>query len=246
MDQILYHNPHTPSCPWYDITEKFGAPNIKWCEETLCQWISEPANTWSNALYIIVAIYFLFQWRKHAFLPLRYAPIGILILGSFSLIHHMSNFYLTQTLDFIGMFICVYNLLLMNIHRLVKLTKVQYISILILLISLSTLAVHVTYVIDIPIQGAVIGLALLIVLTEILCVYRNKGAKNYNSFFISIFFLIIAGCCVAVDINKTWCDPTNHWIQGHALWHIFSAVMFYYIYMHYQLLWNSKKMSQLS
>ena len=38
-------NPHGVGCPWHSITETWGAPNVKWCEETLCQWISEPANT---------------------------------------------------------------------------------------------------------------------------------------------------------------------------------------------------------
>lgn len=245
MLDSLYTNPHGLSCPWYEMTEKFGAPNVKWCEETLCQWISEPANTWSNVLYILVAIYFLFQWRNHPFLPLRYAPIGIFLMGTFSLIYHLSNFYPTQFLDFLGMFLCIYNLLMMNIHRLIKLSRVQYLSIYILLISLSSLTVHLAYISHIPVQATVLVMVSAIVVTEILCIYKKKGGKNYKDYFIGFIFLVLAASCSVLDVKRIWCDPSNHWLQGHAMWHILSALMIFYMHLYYQQLWNSKKLSQL-
>ena len=35
----------------------FGAPDIKYCEETLCQIISEPSNTWSNLALVFAGVY---------------------------------------------------------------------------------------------------------------------------------------------------------------------------------------------
>jgi len=29
------------------------------------------------------------------------------------------------------------------------------------------------------------------------------------------------------------CDPENHWVQGHALWHVFSAIGVTMIYLHH-------------
>ena len=99
-------NPHGVGCPWHSITETWGAPNVKWCEETLCQWISEPANTWSNLAYIFAAI---LLWKTKTKKPsvrtrLNYFSFAIAFCGIGSFIYHASNNRLTQFLDFLGMF----------------------------------------------------------------------------------------------------------------------------------------------
>jgi hypothetical protein len=245
MSQNFYPNPHGPSCPWYDFAEKYGAPNVKWCEETLCQWVSEPANTWSNALYVIIAIYLFYRWRKHAFLPLRYAAHGVFLMGAFSLVYHLSNFYPTQTLDFLGMFLCIYNLLFMNIHRLFPLKKKHYFVAFSLTTFFSMAAMHVAYINHIPIQATVLVIVIAIIITEVVAFFKKLGASNYKNFALALFFLVLGASSSALDLKRVQCDPTNHWIQGHAMWHIFTAIMMYFIHKHYELLWNSKKMKQL-
>lgn len=242
---MFYPNPHGQTCPWHNAAEKFGAPNLKWCEETLCQWISEPANTWSNGLYILIGVYLFYQWKKHAFLPLRYSSIGIIIMGVSSLIYHLSNFYLTQLLDFFGMFVCIYNLLFMNIHRLHRLTKREYLSYYISAIILSLFIVHWAYISHIPYQASVMVIVLLIFLTELYLFMKKKGAHSYLNFYLSIVFLSLAVMSTTLDLKRIWCDPTNHWIQGHAFWHFFSAIMMYFVHKHYEELWKDKKISQL-
>ena len=81
-----------------------GAPNIKWCEETLCQWVSEPANTWSNLGYLFVALG-LFSWAhrsRHHRIHQSFSAV-VFSMGLISFVYHLSNFYGTQVLDFIGM-----------------------------------------------------------------------------------------------------------------------------------------------
>ena len=36
-----------PGCPWSGFTP----PNVDWCEEELCAWVVNPADTWSNLAY---------------------------------------------------------------------------------------------------------------------------------------------------------------------------------------------------
>ena len=43
-------------CPWHDAQQTYGAPNINWCEPSTCGLISEPANSWSNLGFFIIAI----------------------------------------------------------------------------------------------------------------------------------------------------------------------------------------------
>src|SRR4051812_20202982 len=105
---MTYPNPHGPLCPWYEITEKIGAPNIKWCEETLCQVISEPSNAWSNLGHIIAAllITYLSLKNKESFELRLFGPI-IFLMGMMSFFYHLSNFYTSQVLDFLGIFFLV-------------------------------------------------------------------------------------------------------------------------------------------
>ncbi len=241
MSSNYYPNPHGSSCPWYEVTEKFGAPNVKWCEETLCQWISEPANAWSNALYLIIAIYLFYQWRRHTFLPLRYAAHSIFLMGGFSLLYHISNFYPAQTLDFLGMFLCIYNLLFMNLHRLYRWTKKQYVATFSITTLFSMLVMHIAYLNMVPIQATILIIVIAIIATEIVAYLKKLGAPSYKNFGLAMFFLILGASSSALDLKRVNCDPSNHWIQGHALWHIFTAIMMYFIYKHYELLWRSKK-----
>src|SRR5262245_13387782 len=55
VDLSSYPNLMNPECPWVGLREWGGLPNVKWCEETLCAVVAEPANTWSNLAFLIGA-----------------------------------------------------------------------------------------------------------------------------------------------------------------------------------------------
>ncbi len=110
-------NPHQPGCPWHQLAEDYGHPVVKYCEETLCSWISEPANTWSNLGFLVCAIV-LYKWSRGKDPLLRYFPWAMLIMGAGSFYYHMSNTYITQVADYIGMYVLVYWFVLINLRRL--------------------------------------------------------------------------------------------------------------------------------
>lgn len=230
----MYHNPHGPSCPWYDFTEKFGAPNLSWCEEILCQWITNPANTWSNLGYLIssgLVIYFSFKRNENWKLKI-FGPI-IFIMGIMSMIYHLSNFYLSQVLDFVGMFLFTGWVIGINLIRIQKLQSKKFLLFILIKTILLTLVVHFMYQIGLKFQILIIGATIGIIWTEYLAQKKNKTSLIW--FFTSLFLLFIAIIFSFVDLNRIWCDPTSHgWFsQGHALWHWFSGLAMYCIYLHY-------------
>ena len=91
-----YTNPHPVECPWHAFTNAVGAPNLKWCEETQCSWLSEPANALSNLVYLLVsfAVYRQTRASPHAELT-RLGPM-LLWVGVSSALYHASNNYATQ------------------------------------------------------------------------------------------------------------------------------------------------------
>jgi len=229
-----YQNPHGPGCPWYDITEKSGAPNIKWCEETLCQWISEPANTWSNLGYLIVGlvIFYLGNKNKHNSQMKQFGPI-IFFMGAMSFIYHLSNFYGSQILDFLGMFFFVGWTIGMNLIRKDKIKSNQLIWFNLALTGIYLMALHVMYLTGIKFQVIIIISAFIIIATEFKA--RNVVKVKYNWFFTTLLVLIIAFSFSISDGQRFWCHADQHGLfsQGHALWHWIASLGMFTIYMHY-------------
>lgn len=231
-----YVNPHGHSCPWYPYSELFGAPNVKWCEETLCHWVSEPANTWSNIGYLLVAFYILWSASKTKQKELMWLAPAMFLMGLFSLVYHMSNNYLTQVFDFIGMFLFVFWLFILNLRRLDWVKAKNQVAVFIALSSISTIAVHLMYLTHIKFQIIVAFAAIAIAGTEFLCYQRRLKPIKYKAFITAIVLLVIAESFSIMDgLRVSWiCDPTNHWFQGHALWHVLSTIGLVFAYKHYE------------
>jgi hypothetical protein len=229
-----YPNPHAPSCPWYDITVTQGAPNIKWCEETLCQWISEPANTWSNLGYLFVGVLltFIAFKHKHSFNLKQFGPI-IFFMGAMSLFYHLSNFYGSQILDFIGMFFFVGWAIGMNFIRLGKLKEKNLIYFNLIFGIFFTLVMHLMYVTGIRFQSLILLSGITIIVTELLA--AGKPKVDYKWFIASVVSVIIAFGFSLSDGKRIWCTPENHgWFsQGHAVWHWIASFTMFAIYKHY-------------
>ncbi len=239
---MQYPNPHGAGCPWHPWAAKTGTPNIKWCEETLCAWFSEPANTWSNLGYLIagIAIFYLAMRQKQSLALKCFGPI-IFFMGLMSLIYHMSNIYLTQVLDFVGMFLFVGWAIAMNMVRMGKIGCRQMPVFVIGLTAVLLALVHLMYLLGVRFQVLVLGAAVVILATEYGARSRNKGHTTYKWFAASLGLLLIAFSFSVADGKRLWCDESSHgWFsQGHALWHWISAIAMLTFYLHYSQLTQS-------
>jgi len=228
-----YVNPHPPGCYWYDAAEKFGAPNIKWCEETLCHVITEPANTWSNLAYIIIAIIMFFITRKMKSKSLRFAPYAMFLMGAGSFYFHMSNFYVSQVIDFVGMFIFVHWLVAINLIRAKKfnLKKVSLLYIGFMLVN--CLVMHLLYLNTTNFQFLIVIAVVLVLYSEYLA--RKNGSLPSTSKFLKAGFVgvLIAETFSLLDMSRIMCNPENHVIQGHAIWHLISSIALFLAFLYF-------------
>jgi hypothetical protein len=236
----FYPNPHAPSCPWHSAAETFGAPNVKWCETTLCSWISEPANTWSNLGYILIGFYFMYHYRNHHSRLLRMMPAMNVVMGAASLFYHASNFYITQIFDFVGMYLEVLLLVFINFARLTWISSKNIIRNVLIGSVLLTVVLHLLYLSHINFQMIVLILALIIFGTEGLLIKRKLGVPNPAYFFTSIALAIVAITFSILDHKRIFCDPDNHWVQGHAIWHIIASIMFIGLFKHYEQVFDKR------
>ena len=96
----------------------FTPPNVDWCEQELCAWVTNPANTWSNVAYLVVGIWIWRRARRSGRPELQLFGPATVAVGVFSGIYHASYTWALQLFDFVGMFLFCFLVLTSNALRL--------------------------------------------------------------------------------------------------------------------------------
>jgi hypothetical protein len=224
----------TEGCPWVDLRKWTGLPNVRWCEDQICSWIATPSNTWSNLGYIAVGFFFYWLMRKEKSENLRFYGTAAQWVGWTSFLYHASLTFATQVFDFLGMFVFFYLILIQNFARLgiVAGNRVKrniWIATLITTVISSTVDKF-----GFPIQGLVVLLIVGILVTEVLATKKASRPVKHVAYSASLFFLAIGTAFSGADVTRKFCNPEDHWIQGHALWHLFGALALLFSIFHYR------------
>jgi hypothetical protein len=229
-----YPNLLKDGCPWVDLRNFGGLPNVKWCEETLCSVVAEPANTWSNLAYLIVAGLLYLQVRTEPERTLRFWAPAAFWVGITSLVYHATVAFLTQVFDFWGMYIYFLLILLLNVVRMGKLKKESFFTALWVLVFVFTGLTVVVAKVGLPIQGIVGILILCSLVTEVLASRQGAIKGKHGVFALMLVVIAAAAGFSASDASRAWCDRESHIFQGHAIWHCLGAVALYLSYFHYR------------
>ena len=215
-----------PGCPWSGFTP----PNLDWCEEELCSWIVNPADTWSNLLYVVLGALMWREARRRRSRSL--APFGpaSIAVGVFSFAYHASYTWMLQFFDFVGMFLFCGCVLALNARRLGWITpRHQAAATLGGVVALSA-ALPLLFARGFPIQALVLGLVIAIVAQEAWLLRRDGPLPAHRFWWGALALLAAAAVASGLDLARLWCDPRNHWLQGHALWHVLSASSLYALF----------------
>ncbi len=220
-----------PGCPWYELNKAYP-PNVSWCEAHVCSWVTNPANTWSNLAFIIFA-WFVWQSAKKNNPSLKVFGPSMFIVGITSLVYHASNNFISQFFDFIGMYVFVCLMVSLNLWRMGKVNSKTFNKVYWGQIAFFGVLTILSWFINFPFQAFILILAFVIVFTE-LKLWRSNDNIKYNYFIAALFSLVFAASWSLLDVTRTFCDPHNHLIQGHAIWHIFSALGLWLAYKFYE------------
>ncbi len=219
-----------PGCPWYELSE-LRLPNVDWCEAQRCALVVEPANTWSNLAYVAVGLLLIWLARSSASRQLRFFGPAAILVGLCSGIYHASYTFTLQVLDFFAMYVFCYLLITVNLRRLGRLpAELWWRRFWQLVVATTVVTVGIDFL-EIPIQGIVFALILVIVGTEALA-HRRDPDGSLRFFFLSLALLCTAGTFSALDVTRTWCDPEHPVLQGHAIWHVLTALALLAAYFH--------------
>ena len=233
MQKFLAADPLPPGCPWSGWTP----PNVNWCEEELCSWVVNPADTWSNLAYLAFGLMMIAAARAERSDTLALFGPASILMGIFSLVYHASYSYFFQFFDFVGMFIFCFAVITANALRLGWIGRDRRLHFYIVGVLSFSALVPVFSETSVPIQ-ALVALLIAVILGQEFAMVRRRRPSDPPTrrlfFFVALALLTAAGAASLADITRSWCEPTNHWIQGHAVWHVLSAASLYALFRFYQ------------
>jgi hypothetical protein len=152
-----------------------------------------------------------------------------------SFVYHMSNNFLTQLLDFFGMFLYVYLMIAINLRRLGWLSRAGGRVFYWVLTAASCAGIYGLYLARFQFQIVIGVLAAVIIFSE-LWIYLRKTARarTYVFFFPALLLIGIAEGFSLLDGSRTWCDPSHPFLHGHVLWHTIGAISTVFTFLHFR------------
>ncbi len=213
-----------------------------------------PANTWSNLAYVLVGFYAIaLAWRDRrlggeecAVAYLRSTPsLGFLFgvaccyLGLASGLYHASLTRLAQQLDVASMYAPLLASLALFVGRAVrnwrKRRGAPAFDVAPVLVLLVVAACWLLFIFKWSMSAklvlqTLIGLHAVAGLVEI---SLGRGAMPARWLGFSIVALLVAVVCRELDVARKFSRP-DAWLQGHACWHVLTAVSLACVYLYHR------------
>lgn len=204
------------TCAW----ATWPPSTIAFCEARLCGFPAEPANAWSNLAYVLAGIYVLVWVRRHRRRPLWPAGVTAIGIGIGSFAFHAFPTFYTEYADLVSMFLLSTYMLAVQLFRVAGLTVRQAVGgyAVMLLVCCVSLWIHK----DVGIAIFGVQLAMATAIEGVLYLRHPTGLARprYRDFWGLIGVFLLSLTFWMLDLTGLVCDPDNHWLQGHALWHV--------------------------
>jgi hypothetical protein len=217
----------TLSCPW----DGYKPATVAFCEARLCAWVAEPANAWSNVGFVLMGVVLLASTlRKPHLAALRLVAFTSVAVGVGSFLFHASGIFALEALDLGTMYLISAMAIVLDLRRLTPLSLSQMVVLYVAIVTASMLLLVPFPPIGIAVF--IVHLTVWGVMQILLRIHRPKADYRYSNWLIGVFFLSVF--IWLLDYSHLVCNPDNHLINGHAIWHVLDAVCLG-LYFRYQL-----------
>lgn len=201
-------------------------PTVTYCEKAVEGIIARPWYAISNIPFILLGIVIILKNRKSK-LAWMFGSSSILI-GIFSFIYDASFTYLSQYFDWLGMFIFVLLLFLLNLRRITNISTSFVINLGVIILVIYLILSFITQ------QGTLFfGLGVFsVIVTELYLVH--KDSTGISMLWLSAVVLFIIGFIARnLDLYGIICDPSNI-LNGRGLLHYLATISILFLYLHYR------------
>lgn len=209
-------------CPW----SAYPPATIAFCERRLCAWVVEPSNAWSNVAYVAVGVWILWARRRGPASALTAIGVAALLLGLGSFSFHATGIRVFEVVDVSGMYLISGLALTFALQR--RLGWPDGVA-----VAFFAGAVVASSLLMIALGNDGIVMFAAQILTAIAIEYRLRSHTPPGSarWLLGAMAALAVGLAIwTFDMRGPLCDPDNHLVTGHAVWHALTAlsVLFFY------------------
>eukprot|EP01094_Clydonella_sp_ATCC50884_P001180 TRINITY_DN10898_c0_g1_i1.p2 TRINITY_DN10898_c0_g1~~TRINITY_DN10898_c0_g1_i1.p2 ORF type:complete len:235 (-),score=63.78 TRINITY_DN10898_c0_g1_i1:371-1075(-) len=204
-------------------------PNIRWCEQMQCSYVVTPINAWSNVFYLAAALCMYVALHRPATSRRHSAPdlgavfaAATVITGLCSFSYHATYTYVFQIVDFCGMFAFLSVALALALQRARVLPSRR------LVLQSTTMTVAFSLMVPLlAMYGVKYQIMIVLQVLALVVLEFASGARDRTHMWRALTFIVLALSASVADQTGAYCDPAS-WVQGHAVWHLLSAVAMFY------------------
>lgn len=199
-------------CPW----DGFAPATISFCEARLCAVIAEPANAFTSLSKTLVGLWLIPRCWRRGHPALGAIAIAALLQGPLGFSLHATGTFWGEALDVSGMFLISATLLSFALARRFTWTTSE-----LLVRWLSLVVVSVVTLLLVPRSGIPVFAVQVIVWLAFESTTRTARSPEAARWLRWMIGCFVAGFAFwIVDKTRLLCDPDNHFVNGHALWHL--------------------------
>jgi hypothetical protein len=210
--------------PWFG----WSPATMHFCEEITRGPLAQPANAVSSLFFVIVG-WFLFRIAPRRNVLLLF-PVSAVLVGITSFLYHASWTFFFQVFDVSSMFMLSCLLISFNACRLGLVSRRRLPSFYLVLLGLSIAAMAA---IRRKTGEYLFGAEIAVVAALEAALARRGPATDYEPFLKALGIFLAAYALWLLDVHEIVCVPNNHFLQGHAVWHVLNASCFYFLYRFY-------------
>jgi hypothetical protein len=213
-------------CPW----DALEPANLAFCEESLCAWVTQPANTWTNIGFIVAGVWILRRSRARGNRVVGALGFIALATGIGSALFHATSSLVGQLADQAAMFLESGFFIVANMARWRALSVARFV-----LGYLAIVATSTTLLVLFPSWGIGLFVAHVAVFLSLECAlyFRFGRTTRYGALLVVGILFLLSFVVWWLDRTGVICHPQNHYFTGHGLWHLLGAASFVYWYEHY-------------
>lgn len=212
-------------CPW----DGFTPGTVRFCEDRMCAWIREPANTWSNMGFVVLGVWLFYRAKKDDRGPLWLIGSTSFLVGVGSYLFHMSGALFGEFLDLAAMFLISALMLTLESQRFLNWSRAAVVRLYVMIAASSIVLMAAVRTAGIPLFTVEISGVYILQFAQ--WKWRPGVRYGYARAMGGVFLL---GFVVWIlDLTRTVCRPDNHVFTGHSFWHLASAASLW-LYYKYQ------------
>lgn len=218
-------------CPW----SGFDPGTVHFCEERLCAWVVEPSNAWSSMAYVVLGVVmFALAARRRDGAVFWAVAAAQFMIGVGSFFFHGTGVFIGEVVDQIGMFQLSVLILACSAAQAFHWSGKKTVGVYVVGVVASTLAILVVRPLGIPIFAVQLAAGLL---WQLRLSMRATGAeRELGRIFAGGVALFVCSFGIwLTDMTGLLCDPQNHVVTGHAVWHVLNAICIWRLGTFYRL-----------